>query len=503
MFSTKTLTTKTITATGYTLSGLVSGYNVTNIYNSAGVLLEQDFFVSKTGMTKTIPNADGSEERQVFVNGKECRADTYSAANKLISSKIYATDGITVKETNTYHYTSAGLIADKVSYNAAGTYIEKVANVYNSNNTLNKLVHTDITGHVTEIDYFNKGVLDHIDKNPVIIGDPMTPYVPVVAPVFAGWSGINGYGNLNILKALADVTDKTVVDVVAPANLGWGLTASHFDDAWAAGYNGKGIVIACIDTGIDLKNVALTSNLSKYNWNFLTSTVNVQDDNGHGSCVASEMIAKDVGNGIIGAAYGAELMVLKALNANGSGSVDTIAKAITYAVDHGADVINMSLGGTVAMPAIKTALEYAQSHNVFVAIAAGNSGSNSPGNPAAYAKPLDTVVVVGSTANNVGSDLTFSTFSNKTGSNTPYEYITAGGTNITTYNQYGQIVTVSGTSMATPYAAAAMAILTQASEALHPNATYSELVQDVMGSLLHNTDAISLVGVLPIPTSFA
>lgn len=503
MLSSKTLTTKTITATGYTLSGLVSGIKVTNIYNSAGVLLEQDFFATTNGMTKTIPNADGSEERQVFVNGKECRADTYSAANKLISSKIYATDGVTVKETDLYHFTSKGVMLDMVRYASSGLYIEKVAYVYNSNNTFNKFVYTDVTDHVTRIDYYNNGVLDHRTMNPVITGDPMAPYVPVVAPVFAGWSGIDGYGNINVLKALSDLTDKTVVDVPAPAKSGWGIVTSHFDDAWAAGYNGKGIVIACIDTGIDMNNKALTGELSKWNWNFVNNTANVQDDNGHGSFVAGEMIADDVGNGIVGAAHGAELMVLKALNARGSGSPNTVATAIIYAVDHGANVISMSLGGVVAMPSILTALQYAQAHNVFASIAAGNGGLNSPINPAAYAKTLDTVVAVGSSANNVGSSLTFSTFSDKTGSNTPYDYVTASGTNITGYNQYGEIVKMSGTSMATPYVASAMAILEQVSITMHPNAAHSVLVQDVMGNMLHNTDALSLIGVAPIPTSFA
>ncbi|RIZ65768.1 MAG: hypothetical protein D0531_07940 [Methylococcales bacterium] len=353
------------------------------------------------------------------------------------------------------------------------------------------------------MDYYNNGVLDHTTMNPVFTGDPMTPYVPVVAPVFAGWSGIDGYGNINILKALSSETGKTVVDVPAPAKSGWGITSAHFDDAWAAGYNGKGIVIAEIDTGIDLKNVALTTNLSKWNWNFLTGTANVQDDNGHGSFVAGEMIAKDVGNGIVGAANGAQLMVLKALNASGTGSPDTVANAITYAVDHGANVISMSLGGTIAMPSILTALQYAQAHNVFAAIAAGNGGLNSPINPAAYAKTLDTAVAVGSSANNVGSGLTFSTFSDKTGANTPYDYVTASGTNITGYDQYGQIVTMSGTSMSTPYVASEMAILEQASMSIHPNATHSVLVQDVMGNMIHNTDAISLTGVAAIPTSLA
>jgi subtilisin family serine protease len=502
MFSSTTLTTKTSTATGYTLSGLVLGYSVTNIYNSAGVLLEQDFIVSKTSMIKYIPKADGTVEQQMFLNGKEYQADTYSATNKMISSTLYATDGITVKEIDTYDYTSKGLIADKIRYTATNTFIEKVANVYNSNNTLNQLIHTDINNKVTEIDYFNNGILDHITKNPVVT-TTVAPYVPAVAPIIAGWSGIDGYGNINILRALSVEIGKTVVDVTAPPNLGWGITASHFDDAWAAGYTGKGIVIADIDTGVDLKNTALTSNLSKYNWNFVNNTANVQDDNGHGSFTASEMVATNIGNGVVGASYDAQLMVLKALNASGSGSIANIANAITYAVDHGANVINMSLGGTGAMPQILTALQYAQSHNVFVAIAAGNSLANTPDMPAFYAKGLDTVVAVGSSANNVGSGLSFSTFSDKTGSNTAYDYVTAPGTNIKGYNQSGQVVTMSGTSMATAYTSAAMAILEQASIALTPTASHATLVQNVMGDMIHNADLISLVGVLPIPTSLA
>jgi subtilisin family serine protease len=500
MLSAKTLTTKVTTAAGYTLSGVVSGYTATNIYNSAGVLQEQDVFFSKTSMIKYIPKADGTVEQHIFINGKETQADTYNTVNKLISSKLYATDGVTVKETDTYHYTSTGLMADKIRYNAAGTYIEKVDIVYNLNKTINTFVHTDIKGHVTEIDYFNNGVLDHITMQPAAV----TPFVPVVAPLVAGWSGIDGYGNIDMLKALTAETGKAIVDITPTAKLGWGITASHFDDAWAAGYTGKGIVIAEIDTGIDMNNKALTGNLSKYSWNFLTQDKNIQDDNGHGSFVASEMIATDVGNGIVGAASGAELMVLKALNMNGAGSASTIANAITYAVDHGANIINMSLiGGTADMPSIHVALQYAQSHNVFVAIAAGNSAGSSPTNPAFYAKTLDTVVAVGSSANNVGSDLTFSTFSNKTGANTAYDYVTAGGTNIQGYDQNGHVVTLSGTSMASAYVAAGMAILEQASFSSHSGAAHSVLVQDVMGSMIHNTDAISLVGVAPIPTSLA
>jgi len=85
MFSSTTLKTKTITATGYTLSGLVGNLAVTNIYNSAGVLLEQDAIISPTMTYKYIPNANGTVELQMISNGKQVEVDTYNTANQMIS----------------------------------------------------------------------------------------------------------------------------------------------------------------------------------------------------------------------------------------------------------------------------------------------------------------------------------------------------------------------------------------------------------------------------------
>jgi subtilisin family serine protease len=359
-----------------------------------------------------------------------------------------------------------------------------------------------MSGRVTQIDYFNNGRLDHIVKNPPITIDTTKPYVPVIAPVIPGWNGIDGYGNIDVIKALTAATGKTLAAVAPSVSVGWGISNAHFDAANAAGYTGKGIVIAAIDSGIDMNNKALTGNLSKYSWNFLSDDCNLQDDNGHGTFVASELIATDVGNGVVGAVQGAQLMVLKALNAKGNGAVSTVAKAVTYAVDHGANIISMSIGGTITMPSIQEALKYAMSHDVFVAIAAGNAGANSPDNPASYAKGLDTVVSVGSSTQSASGASTFSYFSNKTGTNdTPYPFVTAAGAAIKGYNQCGQVVTCSGTSMATPYVAAEMAILEQASIAINPNATHATLVQNVIGCMTQNTQALSLVGTLPIPTS--
>jgi hypothetical protein len=93
-------------------------------------------------------------------------------------------------------------------------------------------------------------------------------------------------------------------------------------------------------------------------------------------------------------------MAVKALNSCGNGSYEGIAEAITYAVDHGASVINMSLGGSSGSSAVVDAVAHAIEQNVVVVAAAGNSGTSTPVNfPASISK----VIAVGATdsSNNI------------------------------------------------------------------------------------------------------
>ncbi len=85
-------------------------------------------------------------------------------------------------------------------------------------------------------------------------------------------------------------------------------------------------------------------------YNFLSNNDNAADDHGHGTHVAGT-IAQSTNNkvGVAGVAYGASIMPLKVLSARGSGSVAGITQAIRWAADHGANVINMSLGGPTKM----------------------------------------------------------------------------------------------------------------------------------------------------------
>lgn len=495
MYTINKITNTSSTTTGSTITGKSAlGQTVVNTYNAAHVLLEQTVTLSNTLAIKYSIVADGSYTDQIVSNGYLSSSSSYSTTNVKLSTSYYSKTGI-VSGTDTFTYNTKGMVSNVVK--VTPTKVDNIAYTYSASNKLATLVHTDATGHLTQTDYFKAtGALDYIVKN-----------VPVVIPVLStvgAWSTIAGYGEVDYIKALNIITGGNLTATVPTGNVSWSNIATHTNDVVTAGFTGKGIVIADINTGIDLRNTALTHNLSSYNWNFLTNTANVQDDNGHGSKIASLITATDIGNGVTGSATGAQLMVLKALNANNNTTVTTVVSAINYAVDHGANVINLSLGGAAQQPTILTALQYAQSHNVLVSVASGNDGGNTPVYPAAYAQQLSNVVAVGATAKGVPNGATlFASYADKTGTNTAYNYVDAPGSALTGYNDAGVIVTSSGTSLASSLVASEMAVLLQAYNSISGHvANSAAAISSVISAITHGVDAISLTGIAPIPSTF-
>jgi serine protease len=163
----------------------------------------------------------------------------------------------------------------------------------------------------------------------------------------------------------------------------WHLRQIGMPDAWKRG-NGKGVVVAVIDTGVTkVADLAETKFVPGYN--FVANNDNAADDHGHGTHVAGT-IAQSTNNklGVAGVAYGATIMPIKVLSARGSGSVAGIAQGIRWAADHGANVINMSLGGPTRMGTLGNAVKYAHDKGVVIVAAAGNDGHGRVGYPAAY-----------------------------------------------------------------------------------------------------------------------
>ena len=319
-----------------------------------------------------------------------------------------------------------------------------------------------------------------------------------MAPIVTGqssvaWSTAAGFGQADAAKALAAVLDAPVsINTTLATQMNQSnITAMNFQSVWSAGYTGKGVVIAEIDTGIDLGNAALTQNLSKYNWNFVNNTANVQDDSGHGTAVASVLVASAVGGktpAILGGAYDAQLMVLKVADTNGAITDANLVSAINYAVSHGANVINISLGGNIASINQLNAITNAVNQGVIVCMAAGNSGALIPQYPAAYASSLSSAIAVGASSETGLGTYTLASFSNGSGSSTPYNFVDAPGSYILVYGLNGVLLNYSGSSIATPLIAAEAADLLSA----HSGLTATQIVQ----AIVHDT--VGLVGVQPV-----
>jgi subtilisin family serine protease len=294
----------------------------------------------------------------------------------------------------------------------------------------------------------------------------------------ARWSKLSGWGEINVDDALRMALDQPLLKEGLDAHAPMYLKHMGFDKAWANGYTGQGVVVANIDTGLDLNNQALINslNLHPLSWNFVNNTANIQDDNGHGTITAMEIGAfSDTDPRMMGGAYDAELMVLKAMDASGQATSHNIGTAIHYAVDHGASVINLSLGGHATDMTIQNAMQYAYDHGAVVVAAAGNDGAASVEFPAAYAKVFSNVIAVGATQDEGHASM--ASFSNTAGDQV-FNFVSALGSNVNGFDLDGHIQAWSGTSMSAPLVAAEAAILKSA----NPSLTASQIVQTILHS---------------------
>lgn len=169
------------------------------------------------------------------------------------------------------------------------------------------------------------------------------------------------------------------------------LDMIHIDQAWAAaGDSRTPIVVAVVDTGVDLVHPDLVGNLVD-GVNLLQPSKKPQDDNGHGTNVAG-IIAATFNNdkGIAGIAPNAKIMPIKALEADGTGGEAKLGEGIKYAVDHGAKIVVLSLGLNKYSDYMEGIVQYAEERNVLLVAAVGNE-STSVKYPAAY----PTVLAVG------------------------------------------------------------------------------------------------------------
>ena len=153
--------------------------------------------------------------------------------------------------------------------------------------------------------------------------------------------------------------------------------------AWNLERGGWQTVVAVVDTGVQRNHPDLVDRLVD-GYDFVHNDRRPGDDNGHGTSVAGIIAATANSMGVAGMCPRCRIMPLKALAANGTGYWTVAAKAIIWAADHKADVINLSFGGPTGGSTLYNAVAYARSKGTVVIGAAGNFGSQNLFYPAAF-----------------------------------------------------------------------------------------------------------------------
>lgn len=255
----------------------------------------------------------------------------------------------------------------------------------------------------------------------------------------------------------------------------YGIPHIKADQVQAQGFNGGGVKVAVLDTGIDASHEDL--NVAGGTSFVLYEPSPYIDGNGHGTHVAGTVAALNNTTGVLGVAPDTSLYAVKVLDSTGSGSYSSIVSGIEWATENGMNVINMSLGGSQGSTALKEAVDNAYANGVVVVAAAGNSGSsggrkNTIGYPAKYSS----VIAVGA-VDRYNNKATFSSVGDELD-------VMAPGVSIQSTYPGNQYTELNGTSMASPHVAGAAALI----KSKHPNLSASQIHQRLFDTAIYLGD---------------
>jgi type VII secretion-associated serine protease mycosin len=235
----------------------------------------------------------------------------------------------------------------------------------------------------------------------------------------------------------------------------WNLRRIGMDQVWDLRPSAPDLTVAVLDTGADFTHPDLRPNLlGDRGYDFINDGPNAQDDESHGTAVAG--IIGAVGNnheGVAGIAWRIKILPIKALNAEGRGPDSAMVKAILYAADNGARIINISSTGTRYSAALETAVTYAQEKGALIVAAAGNTGDQD--NTVSYPAAFDGVLAV-SAVDEQDQPAAFSQHG-------PYVSLAAPGVEVPSTAWAGagrgSYASQSGTSIAAPHVSGVAALL--------------------------------------------
>ncbi len=264
---------------------------------------------------------------------------------------------------------------------------------------------------------------------------------------------------------------------------------------WGAGIGGAGVLVGVVDTGIDLGSPEFAGRIHPTSRDVTAAGRSIQDEDGHGTFVAGVLAAARNNSAIVGVAPEAQLAVMRG---DRSGTCTTqegcrfsdssVAAGINAATDAGAKVINLSLGGSSGSLVLRQAFARAGNQGSILVIGAGNDGKDQIDplpQSALQNGNRDTIIVVGAASAN--RDI--ASFSNRAGT-AASQYVLAPGQSIRAFDHTGSEFLVSGTSIAAPTVAGAVALMAQA----FPNLTPAQIVD----LLLRTADDLGAPGPDPI-----
>ncbi len=335
---------------------------------------------------------------------------------------------------------------------------------------------------------------------------------------------IYGFGLVDASRAVAMALGQPIEAVpdrvsAVPSNFN-DLNLINVPEVWERGITGKGVVVAVLDTGVDINHPDLAPNIwvnpGEIAGNGIDDDGNgfVDDMNGwdfgdrdnsptpgrergfeHGTHVAGTIgaslngITTDSRGGrveIQGVAPDVTIMPVRVLGGRFGNTADALARGIRYAVDNGADIINLSLGAGMNSSVLRDALLYAEAKGVVIVAAAGNDasrGATVPSFPARDAALVDIGIAVGA----IDRNLNIASFSNPAGTVLgEFPFVVAPGVRVASTlpgNRYGSL---SGTSMATPHVSGVVALMLEA----NPNLTPTQ-IKDILSATAQSPELLA------------
>jgi subtilisin family serine protease len=304
----------------------------------------------------------------------------------------------------------------------------------------------------------------------------------------AGMSYSNALDALRDIDAISERVPNSKTDLPAPVTnlppvtsgeLPWavarkGRSLIGADRLGAQAQRGAGVTVALLDTGVDGTHPDLAGRVLG-GYNFVDDNLDTRDLHGHGTACAGIIAGTgSATDGVQGVAPQVFVLPVKVMGDTGQGNAFSVVEGIVYAVDRGAQVINLSIGTRSDAQIVRDAIDYAAKRGVLVVAASGNDGMEQVLLPAGYPE----VVCVGA----VDAELTRAPFSNY-GEEVD---VVAPGVGVYTCGANGTRTYFSGTSSAAPFVAGALAVL----RGRQPHADADEL----RAQLLATADNVGVAG---------